>query len=91
VPRKATTAEPLYHVHPGVAMIQNWVATLKEKTGKSLAEWVKASGIPTEPEQREWLKAQHKFGTNTAWWIVERAHGKPPATRPRGCPGGASG
>ena len=25
-----------YDVHPGVAMVQNWVATLREKTGRSL-------------------------------------------------------
>src|SRR5262245_6485138 len=78
MPRKATAAAPAYDVHPGVAMIQNWVATLKEKTGKSLEEWVRLvrrSGPPTEPEQREWLKAQHKLGTNSAWWIAERANG----------------
>ena len=24
----------LYSVHPGVAMVQGWIATLKEKTGR---------------------------------------------------------
>src|SRR5262249_26362119 len=30
----------------------------------------------TEKERREWLKAEHDFGTNGAWWIAERAEGK---------------
>ena len=60
-------------------MTQKWVSTLKEKTGHSLAEWlkqVKKSGPPTEKERREWLKDAHGLGTNSAWWIAERAEGK---------------
>jgi hypothetical protein len=70
----------LYSVHPGVVMVQNWIATLKEKTGRSVEEWVKfikKSGPPTENERREWLKQGHVLGTNTAWWLAERAEGKP--------------
>lgn len=69
----------LYSVHPGVLMTQKWVSTLKEKTGRSLDEWlavVKQSGPKTEKEQREWLKHEFKLGTNSAWWIAERAAGK---------------
>jgi Domain of unknown function (DUF5655)/Domain of unknown function (DUF4287) len=69
-----------YSVHPGVAMVQNWVATLKEKTGRSLEEWlalVKRSGPKTEKERREWLKKEHGLGTNSAGWIAERAEGRP--------------
>jgi len=72
-------AKSLYSVHPGVLMTQKWVSTLKEKTGHSLAEWlkqVKKSGPPTEKERREWLKDAHGLGTNSAWWIAERAEGK---------------
>jgi hypothetical protein len=68
-----------YDVHPGVEMMQDWVATLKEKTGHTLDEWValvKKSGIPETKDRREWLKAQHKFGTNAAWWIADYADGK---------------
>jgi hypothetical protein len=68
-----------YHVHPGVAMVQTWVASLPEKTGRSLEEWVrlvKASGPATEKERREWLKKEYGLGTNSAWWIAERAEGK---------------
>ena len=30
----------LYSVHPGVLMTQKWVSTLKEKTGRTLEEWL---------------------------------------------------
>lgn len=69
----------LYDVHPGVAMIQKWVAELKDKTGRSLEEWialVKKEGPPDEKSRREWLKTNPKLGTNSAWWISERAEGK---------------
>jgi len=69
----------LYSVHPGVEMVQKWVATLKERTGRSLEEWlalVEKSGPKTEAERREWLKSKHGLGTNSAWWIAERAAGK---------------
>lgn len=60
-------------------MVQKWVETLPEKTGRSLDEWialVKKSGPKTEKERREWLKANYKLGTNSVWWIAERAEGK---------------
>jgi hypothetical protein len=69
----------IYDVHPGVAMVQKWVAALKSKTGRSLEEWialVKKEGPKDEKSRREWLKTKHKLGTNSAWWIAERADGK---------------
>ncbi len=30
----------LYDVHPGVAMVQKWIGELKEKTGRTIDEWV---------------------------------------------------
>jgi hypothetical protein len=69
----------LYSVHPGVKMMQDWVATLKDKTGRSLEEWitlVKKDGPADVAKQREWLKSKHKLGTNSAWWIAERAAGR---------------
>src|SRR5262245_9080486 len=60
-------------------MVQNWVATLKQKSGRSLDEWltiIRKSGPPTEKERREWLKKEYGLGTNTAWWLAERAEGK---------------
>jgi hypothetical protein len=69
----------IYSVHPGVVMVQKWVETLPEKTGRSLEEWialVKKSGPKDEAARREWLKANYKLGANSAWWIAERAEGK---------------
>jgi hypothetical protein len=68
----------LYGVHPGVIMVQNWIATLKEKSGRSVEEWlalVKKSGPKTEAERREWLKKEYGLGTNTAVWLAEHAEG----------------
>lgn len=70
----------IYSVHPGVAMMQKWIAELKPKTGCSLAEWIKhiqLMGPKDERLCREWLKEKHKLGTNAAWWLAERALGEP--------------
>lgn len=75
VPRKKS----IYSVHPGILMTQKWITELKEKTGRSLEEWfayLKKSGPKGENERRAWLKDKHGLGTNTAWWIVERAEGR---------------
>lgn len=77
--KNKTTAEPLYGVHPGVAMMQKWVAELEEKTGRSLEAWlalVKIDGPKGEKSRGEWLKTRHKLGTHSAMWIAERAEGK---------------
>jgi len=69
----------IYGVHPGVAMTQKWIGELKQKTGRSLDEWlrlIKKSGPRDEKERREWLKTEHGLGTNSAWWLAERAAGK---------------
>ena len=69
----------LYGVHPGVPMVQKWIADLKEKTGCSLDEWLKLierEGPDTEAERRAWLKAKHKLGINSATWLAERSLGK---------------
>jgi hypothetical protein len=79
MPKTSRKAESLYSVHPGVLMVQKWIVDLPDKTGKSLDQWlklVKKSGPPTEEERREWLKKEHGMGTNSAWWIAERAEGK---------------
>ncbi|SRR5713101_5264726 len=76
---KTAKSESLYGVHPGVAMAQKSLAELKEKTGRSLEEWialVKEEGLKDEKSQREWLKTKHKLGMNRAGWIAERADGK---------------
>jgi len=60
-------------------MVQTWRATLPEKTGRTLEQWialVKAEGPASEKARRAWLKDHHKLGTNSAWWIAERCTGK---------------
>jgi hypothetical protein len=37
---------------------------------------VKKHGPAGEKERRDWLKNEHKLGTNSAAWIAERAEGK---------------
>jgi Domain of unknown function (DUF5655)/Domain of unknown function (DUF4287) len=71
--------KPLYSVHPSVAMNQKWIASLKEKTGRSLEEWVKfvrKSGPPTKEDRRDWLKNDQGLPTMSAWWIAGLATGK---------------
>jgi Domain of unknown function (DUF5655)/Domain of unknown function (DUF4287) len=68
----------LYGVHPGVAMVQKWIRDLPGKTGRTLEEWmafINESGPATEKERRTWLKTEYGIGTNTAWWLAERASG----------------
>jgi Domain of unknown function (DUF5655)/Domain of unknown function (DUF4287) len=81
VPRtlRQPAGKSIYSVHPGVAMVHDWIADLSHKTGRTLEEWialVKKSGPPAEKERRDWLKKEHGLGTNSAWWIAERAEGK---------------
>lgn len=77
--KTATKTKSIYGVHPGVLMTQKWVAELKEKTGRTFAEWLKfinREGPPTEAARRDWLKQQAGLGTNSAWWLAERSVGK---------------
>ena len=67
-----------YDPHPGVAMVREWIATLKQKSGRSLDEWValvKKKGPAGPKERRDWLKSEHGLGTNSAWWIVDVVEG----------------
>lgn len=73
-------ASGLYDVHPGVAMMQKWIGELKEKTGRTVEEWVELTqrdGPSSGHKVRvDWLKKKHKMGNNSAWSIAERAGGK---------------
>ncbi|HZW30000.1 MAG TPA: DUF5655 domain-containing protein [Isosphaeraceae bacterium] len=69
----------LYSVHPGVAIVQDWIIGLPKKTGRTLEEWIRlveAEGPASDQARRDWLKAEHGLGTNTAWWIADRAAGR---------------
>ena len=77
--KRATTKKSIYGVHPGVAMTVKWIDELKQKTGRTLEEWmefIKKEGPPTEPARRVWLKEQNGLGTNSAWWLAGRSVGK---------------
>jgi uncharacterized protein DUF5655/uncharacterized protein DUF4287 len=81
MPRTATktTRKSIYSVHPGLVMVQKWVGELKQKTGRSLEEWmtfIKKQGPKDEKSRREWLKKEHALGTNYAGWLAGRAEGK---------------
>jgi len=79
MPKIATKTKSIYGVHPGVLMTQKWIGELKQKTGRTLDEWIKfirKEGPPTEEARRDWLKTQHQLGTNSAWWLAERSAGK---------------
>jgi hypothetical protein len=79
VAKSATQTTSIYGVHPGVLTTQKWIAELKQKTGRSLEEWltlIKRLGPSTERERRDWLKTKHGLGTNSASWLAERSAGK---------------
>jgi hypothetical protein len=79
MPAGKSAIKHIYDVHPSLAMFQNVIAGMKEKTGRTIEEWIKfvdKEGPATEKERREWLKAKHGLGTNYAWWIAERSLGK---------------
>lgn len=69
----------IYSVHPGVLMSVSWIASLEEKTGRSLDAWlqlVSRKGPRDEAGRRDWLKTEHGLGTNSAGWIAARSLGK---------------
>jgi hypothetical protein len=69
----------LYSPHPGIAMVQKWLAELPAKTGRSLDAWlslIAQSGPPDEKGRRAWLKEKFGMGTNSAMRLAERSLGK---------------
>jgi hypothetical protein len=60
-------------------MAQGIIAKLKDKTGKSIEEWIalaQKAGPKDEKERVAWLKSKHGLGTNYAGWISERSFGR---------------
>jgi hypothetical protein len=69
----------MYAVHPSIAYAQAILRNLKEKTGRSLEEWLallQKEGPTSAKERRDWLKKKQALGNNTAWMIAERSVGK---------------
>ena len=74
-----TKKKSVYSVHPGVLMTQKWLGELKQKSGRSLEEWlklIKKEGPQDEKERRNWLRDQYGQNTMTATWLAERSVGK---------------
>ncbi|HZE22533.1 MAG TPA: DUF5655 domain-containing protein [Blattabacteriaceae bacterium] len=79
MPAAKKVASSIYDVHPSLGMYQSSLAALKQKTGRTLEEWimlVQKSGPATEKDRRAWLKAEHGLGMNYAGWIAEHSVGK---------------
>lgn len=79
MPKSQTYKKWRYDLHPSVRMVQSLIAGMKEKTGRSLEDWVrlvKKDGPVGEKERATWLKTEHKLGTNYSSWIADRSVGK---------------
>jgi len=68
-----------YDLHPSVRMAESVIKGMKEKTGRSIDEWVshvKKHGPADEKERAAWLKSEHGLGTNYASWVAGKSAGK---------------
>jgi hypothetical protein len=68
----------VYTLHPGFAMEESSLRNLKERTGRTLEDWiriVKKSGRALEKERIAWLKEAHGITTNYAMWIANGVDG----------------
>ncbi len=73
---KSKPSDSLYSVHPGVKMVQKWMADLQKKSGMTLEQWIKliiAKGPAGTRDRAAWLKKEHQIGGNTASWMAQRA------------------
>ena len=69
----------IYSVHPGVVMTQKWLGELKQKSGRTLEEWlkvIKKDGPAEEKARRDWLREKHGLNTMIATYLAERSTGK---------------
>lgn len=68
-----------FGIHPGVAMVAQWIETLPAKTGRSLDQWIALLNRECPADEnlrRTWLKEKHGLGTNSAIWLAERSLGR---------------
>jgi uncharacterized protein DUF5655/uncharacterized protein DUF4287 len=76
---KAAMKKWTYDLHPAVSMVQSVMAGMKEKTGRTIEEWmefIESEGPADQKERREWLKSRHGLGTNYAGWLAGLSVGK---------------
>lgn len=69
-------SELRYDVHPNVAMTQQVINGMKERTGRTLDEWVRhvvREGPPGAKARREWLKVEHGLGATSATLVAEQS------------------
>jgi len=79
MPATSKRSASKFDVHPSVFMLQKWISELKNKTGKSLDDWMKLckkEGPADATKRMNWLKTEFDMGTNTAWWLAERSFGR---------------
>ena len=79
MPKAMTHKKWKYDLHPSLRMVQSVIAGMKEKTGRSIDDWIrltKNEGPSGEKECAAWLKKTYGLGTNYASWIAGRATGK---------------
>ncbi len=60
--------------------VQGMIANLPEKTGKTLAQWIRIvarSPVATDAERAAWLKKEHGLGHFQARLVVSAARKSP--------------
>ncbi len=63
-------------MHPGVLMIERWIATLPAKTGRSVEAWlaeIDSHGFAKPEVCSRWLETQHQFSAKAAAWLSGKA------------------
>lgn len=68
-----------YDVHPTVAEMGEWIASLEAKSGRSLDAWmsfIKKQKYVDATAARASLKDDHALGSHAARWLAERAFAK---------------
>lgn len=68
-----------YDVHPTVAEMGEWIASLEIKSGRSLDGWmsfIKKQKYPDAKTARASLKDDHSLGSHAARWLAERSFAK---------------
>jgi len=87
MPAAKSSPKWTYDLHPSVAMHQSMVTGLKQKSGRTLEEWldlVRKQGPQTRKERVAWLKTTYGLGLNFASLIAERSEGEGEDWSPEG-------
>jgi hypothetical protein len=73
-PRNGQRGGATRQAAPATSAVEKSAAThLKERTGRTLEEWVQVvldTGPGSRKERTEWLKSKHGLGANFAAWIA---------------------